>query len=84
MYAQVSQTWLAGVGRFLKRMSSWLFDLAVQVFCRWMLAGKENFRVPTKTVHSLLMDADFSDVHLLKIDVEGAELQVKCHPGYER
>lgn len=75
---QVARSALAKFGSFLRRVVPWLFEIVLEVYVRWMASGGRQYDVPSRTVSSLLKEHKLATVQLLKVDVEGAEVQVWC------
>lgn len=75
---QVGRTWLAKVARILKRLLPCsAFVWIVDQYSAWMMAGRQVFDVQAQTLHALLQRPECEgSIALLKVDVEGAELQV--------
>ena len=61
----------------LRRVLPGLFEAVLDVYVRWMAAGARQYDVPRRTVASLLKDHHVGAVQLLKVDVEGAEVEVR-------
>lgn len=73
---QVHQVWQLRLLRFLQKHVPALVGPALRVQTAWMQRGQQQLQVPMRTLSSLLQEFGVSQVDLLKVDVEGAELQV--------
>lgn len=61
----------------LRRLLPWLFEAVLDLYVRWMASGARQYVVPSRTVSSLLKEHQLAAVQLLKVDVEGAEVEVR-------
>lgn len=79
---QISRSFLFKLGAFLQNVLPALFELVLELYVRWMASGAQQYNVPSRTLSSLFKEYDLGIVHLLKVDVEGAEISVRCLRGY--
>jgi FkbM family methyltransferase len=73
---QVSSSSFARFGLFLRSLSPWLFEAVLEIYVSWMAAGSRQYDVQSKTLTNLLKEYKLGTVQLLKVDVEGAEVEV--------
>jgi Methyltransferase FkbM domain len=66
----------ARLGLFLRAWLPWLFEAVLELYVQCMAAGGQQYEVPSRTLTSLIKEHNFGTVQLLKVDVEGAEVQV--------
>jgi hypothetical protein len=79
LWLQLYRTPVATFARFVERWSRPLFKLLLSLHCQYMLAKPEQYNVPRRTLHSLFAELDLHEVDavtLLKVDTEGAEVEV--------
>ena len=73
---QIYDTLPAQALRFVKRHAPALVPPLLAVHRAWLSSGKRIYQVPARTLHSIMDQYTLSTVDLLKIDVEGGELEV--------
>lgn len=75
---QVSDTAGAALLRFTQAWLPALLEPLLALYCAYMLAGQQRFMVPARPLRHILAELELSSVSLLKVDTEGAELEVWC------
>jgi FkbM family methyltransferase len=73
---QVSQAPVARLAAWLRRTWVWLFEVLLHLYVWWMASSTQTYDVANRTLSSLVRQYGITKISLLKIDVEGAELQV--------
>ena len=64
------------VARALRSLARRLFSATLALVLKFLLGGRQEFECPLVTVSDIIDSHDLSDVGLLKVDVERAELAV--------